>query len=128
MLLDNDAFLTQLTRLFENVKSNTKKIQLTMKRHTWQPKKLRNAEVAKELKNKELEKKGDDKEYPMVIRATCGKNKIQTVVNPSDSDKFYTAYSNILKVHMDSMKKREKKEKKKTDRKKKIRKAKATIA
>ncbi|CAG8601800.1 19292_t:CDS:2 [Cetraspora pellucida] len=92
-VLDNDAFLTQLTRLFENVKPTTKKILLTMKRHTWQPKKLRNVEAAKELKNQDSEKKVDNKEYPLVIRATCGKNKIKTVVNPSDSDKFYTAYT-----------------------------------
>ncbi|CAG8448090.1 7470_t:CDS:2 [Scutellospora calospora] len=128
MISDNDAFLTQLTRLFENVKPTTKKIHLTMKRQTWQPKGSRNAESAKELKNKILEKKVDDKEYPLVIRATCGKNKIKTVVNPSDSDKFYTAYSNILKVHMDSMKKKEKKKGERTKAKKKIRKVKATIS
>jgi len=74
----------------------------------------------------ELQKEVDNREYSCLVRAVYGDIKISTLVSPPDTDKFITGYSNILKVHMDSMKKKErKKEKLKA---KKIQKAKATTA
>ncbi|RHZ88450.1 hypothetical protein Glove_22g66 [Diversispora epigaea] len=137
-VLNNDAFLTRLTRIFEDQKKlNSKKVYLTMKRHSWKSKKQIKTENTKESKkqlqnqdSKEQIKEEDDcKEYPLLLRATCGKTKIITYVNSSDSDKFYTEYSNILKVYMATMKKKErKKEKAKKEMKKIIHKVKATTA
>ncbi|CAB4401660.1 signal recognition particle, SRP9/SRP14 subunit [Rhizophagus irregularis] len=133
--LDNDLFLTQLVKLFEKTKpTSKKKVYLTMKRYTWESLKTKKERKETEKSNasdkqsvkEELQKEVDDKEYSCLVRAVYGNFKISTLVSPSDTDKFITGYSNILKVHMDSMKKKErKKEKLKA---KKIQKVKATIA
>ncbi|EXX63260.1 uncharacterized protein OCT59_013417 [Rhizophagus irregularis] len=102
-----------------------------MKRYTWESLKTKKERKETEKSNasdkqEELQKEVDDKEYSCLVRAVYGNFKISTLVSPSDTDKFITGYSNILKVHMDSMKKKErKKEKLKA---KKIQKVKATIA
>ncbi|RIA93509.1 hypothetical protein C1645_762174 [Glomus cerebriforme] len=101
-----------------------------MKRYTWESlktKKDRDIEKNKTPDKQSVEEKEtDNKEYSCLVRAVCGNIKISTLVSPSDTDKFITGYNNILKVHMDSMKKKErKKEKLKA---KKTQKAKATTA
>ncbi|CAG8626423.1 10997_t:CDS:2 [Funneliformis mosseae] len=88
-VLDNDSFLTQLTKLFEKTKPTSKKVYLTMKRHTWESrnaKKVREAEekskaVDDQSLEKDLKKEDvDDKEYPCLFRAECGKIKISFTV------------------------------------------------
>ncbi|CAG8714928.1 1828_t:CDS:2, partial [Funneliformis caledonium] len=69
---------------------------------TWESrnaKKVREAEekskaVDDQSLEKDLKKEDvDDKEYPCLFRAECGKIKISTLVSPSDTDKFFTGYT-----------------------------------
>ncbi|XP_016329566.1 signal recognition particle 14 kDa protein [Sinocyclocheilus anshuiensis] len=48
-----------------------------------------------------------------LLRASDGKNKISTVVNTKEVIKFQMAYSNLLRAHMDGLKKKDKKSKSK---------------
>lgn len=55
----------------------------------------------------------DMEEYPCLIRATDGyDNKISTLVQPADQEKFLTEYGNICKVQMDTLKKKDRKDRK----------------
>ncbi|GBB86214.1 hypothetical protein RclHR1_12650007 [Rhizophagus clarus] len=124
-----------MTCFLHNLLNSLKKqTQLQKKKYTWESLKTKKERKETEKSNVldkqsvegELQKEVDSKEYSCLVRAVYGNSKISTLVSPSDTDKFITGYSNILKVHMDSMKKKErKKEKLKA---KKIQKAKATIA
>lgn len=48
-----------------------------------------------------------------IVRASDGKKKISTVVNTKEVIKFQMAYSNLLRAHMDGLKKKDKKSKSK---------------
>ncbi|CAI5964208.1 unnamed protein product [Closterium sp. NIES-65] len=52
-------------------------------------------------------------EYRCVVRATDGKRKISTLLGPREHAKFQAAYALVLKAHMDSLKRKEKRERKK---------------
>ncbi|XP_067681700.1 signal recognition particle 14 kDa protein-like isoform X1 [Haliotis asinina] len=101
MLLENDFFLTELTRLFQKGKTSGS-INLTMKRYDGRTKPLpRTGHVP------------DPTEYKCLIRATLGSKKISTVVHQKDVNKFQLAYANLLKGNLDGMKKKDKSKKKK---------------
>ncbi|TPX63134.1 hypothetical protein SpCBS45565_g06853 [Spizellomyces sp. 'palustris'] len=59
-------------------------------------------------------------EYRCLVRAVGGSTKISTLVNPQDTDRFHDAYTNIIRLHMDSLKKKE--------RTKKVKKPKGAVA
>ncbi|XP_048234598.1 signal recognition particle 14 kDa protein isoform X2 [Ricinus communis] len=56
---------------------------------------------------------GEPIEYRCLIRATNGKRTISTSVGAKDHQRFQSSYATILKAHMTSLKKRERKDKKK---------------
>ncbi|XP_015953102.1 signal recognition particle 14 kDa protein isoform X2 [Arachis duranensis] len=70
------------------------------------------------LKSKAVRNKmataGEAIEYRCLIRATNGKKTISTSVGAKDHQRFQASYATILKAHMTSLKKRERKEKKKS--------------
>lgn len=116
-LMDNDAFLTNLTRILE--KSRAKgSVQITMKRcaHTrfhallcCNPKlshdAMRHADAGKAGKNNN---EVDPADCKCLIRAIGNKKKISAMVSAKDYQKFMQSYGNILKISLDSLKKKEK--------------------
>ncbi|TPX31454.1 hypothetical protein SmJEL517_g05179 [Synchytrium microbalum] len=99
MKLDKDSFLTRLGKLFEANKT-TGTVWLTFKRLTYAKKKETINPPADVLEDPEIE-------FPCIIRATNGKIKISTLVMAGDLDKFHDALTNLCKVHMDALKKKE---------------------
>eukprot|EP00118_Oscarella_pearsei_P025699 m.308609 g.308609 ORF g.308609 m.308609 type:complete len:118 (+) comp44374_c0_seq1:161-514(+) len=104
VLLENDGFLSELTRMFEKSKSSGS-VTLTMKKY--------NGKVKPTPRKSKVEK-GDSAFDPEVnkclVRATVGRKKrISTVISSKDVTKFQMAYANLLKANMDALKKRDKK-------------------
>jgi signal recognition particle subunit SRP14 len=98
MLLENDAFLSELTRLFQRSKSG-KSIQLTMKKYDGRTKPKPRAGRPQPP---------EPSEHKCLIRVVLGNKKISTVVSQKDVNKFQLAYANVLKANMDGLKKKEK--------------------
>mmetsp|Transcript_5121 Transcript_5121/g.15516 ORF Transcript_5121/g.15516 Transcript_5121/m.15516 type:complete len:105 (-) Transcript_5121:81-395(-) len=102
VLLSQDAFLTEMTRLFQNTRESGS-LSLTFKRVT--------------------EKAGDDddekKRHRCLIRARTEKKKISTVVDAKDVLKFQGSLCGLMKVSMSNLKRKEraKKDKKTEDSK-----------
>jgi len=117
VLLDNDAFLTDLSKLLE--KSKTKgSVFITMKRYIEKPKKEKKAKTGESAtpapKVTKTEVSTENVEPRCLIRCTDGNNaKFSTLVLAKDVVKFQMAYGNILKAQMDSLKRKEKKKKSK---------------
>lgn len=96
VLLENDTFLTELTKMFQKGKSSGS-LSLTMKRY--------------DGRTKPEPRKGnlpEPQEYKCLIRANLGNKKISTVINQKDVNKFQMAYANVLKGNMDGLKKKDK--------------------
>ncbi|KAF9421937.1 RNA-binding signal recognition particle subunit srp14 [Podila epigama] len=112
MLVDNDKFLTGLAKTFEGSK-NSKSVYLTMKRYTHSTKKSRAALEATEAASGDsvMDTVNDaDKEYPTLVRLECGNlKKLSTHVQPQDLERFMVQYTNIIKINMDALKKKERK-------------------
>merc|ERR1711860_339541 len=97
MLLENDAFLSELTKLFAKAKT-CGSVSITMKRYDGINKpKPQGAQIP------------EPNEYKCLIRATLGNKKISTVINHKDVTKFQMAYGNLMKASMDGLKKKDKK-------------------
>ncbi|KAG8176253.1 hypothetical protein JTE90_021350 [Oedothorax gibbosus] len=102
VLLENEAFLTELTRLFQKSRSSGT-VSITMKRYDGRTK-------PKPRTSKSVESSLPPiSEYKCLIRATLGNKKFSTVVNAKDVNKFQLAYANLLKGNMDGLKKKDKK-------------------
>ncbi|KAG0256186.1 RNA-binding signal recognition particle subunit srp14 [Mortierella polycephala] len=111
MLLDNDKFLTLMSKAFEDSKASNS-VYLTMKRNSYTTRKIRAQEEAAERSSGDTVMKADeqDKEYPTLVRLTCGtKTKLSTQVQPQDLDRFMVQYTNIIKINMDALKKKDRK-------------------
>mmetsp|Transcript_49357 Transcript_49357/g.158032 ORF Transcript_49357/g.158032 Transcript_49357/m.158032 type:complete len:102 (-) Transcript_49357:152-457(-) len=99
VLLGEGPFLNELGRMYEKNKDKGT-VFVTMKRSS-----LRVGKA----------KKGADPESEdnvCLIRATDGKKKISARLTAKESVRFQASYTTILKAHMDSLKKRERKDKK----------------
>ena len=126
MLLEGDQFLSRLTLMFDQSR-NKGHVQLTMKRYdgrtkpTPRPERLKAPEkgkgagkgkkhVAQESRLSGSESGSQDHtgEYMCLIRAVCDNKKISCVVRAKDLNKFQLAYSNLLKSHMDGLKRQKK--------------------
>lgn len=94
VLLENDAFINELTKMFLKGK-NSGSINLTMKRYDGRDRHLK----------KDKSNIPEPQEYMCLVRATLGKSKISTVVHPKDVNKFQQAYSSLLRGSMDGLKK-----------------------
>uniref|UniRef100_A0A3B1K6B3 Signal recognition particle 14 kDa protein n=1 Tax=Astyanax mexicanus TaxID=7994 RepID=A0A3B1K6B3_ASTMX len=102
VLLENDAFLTELTRLFQKCRTSGS-VVITLKKY--------------DGRTKPVPRKGHPETFEPVdnkclIRASEGKKKISTVVSALFDLKL-SAYSNLLRAHMDGLKKKDKKSKSK---------------
>lgn len=112
--LTNGQFLNELVKLFQQSKDKGT-VLVTMKRSTC----CGNAYVCLQapatanLKPRKTRKPDPTLPYHCLVRATGGKRKISTVVNAKEQPRFQESYNTILKAHMDSLKKREKKRDKK---------------
>ncbi|KAF9434420.1 hypothetical protein BGZ76_008052 [Entomortierella beljakovae] len=97
MLVDNDKFLTRMAKAFEDSKT---------------VKSIRAAEeaVEKVAGDTVMETDDKDKEYATVVRLASGtKTKFSTLVQPHDLERFMVQYTNIIKINMDALKKKERK-------------------
>mmetsp|Transcript_9949 Transcript_9949/g.21249 ORF Transcript_9949/g.21249 Transcript_9949/m.21249 type:complete len:105 (-) Transcript_9949:421-735(-) len=94
VLLDADAFLTQLTRILESTRTKGT-MYVTMKRYAGIDGKKGRAV--------------DPADCRCLVRATGGKHKISTMIAAKDHRRFMKSYGNILKVSLDSLKKKERK-------------------
>ncbi|KAJ3150822.1 RNA-binding signal recognition particle subunit srp14 [Geranomyces variabilis] len=92
-LLSNDAFLSQLNKLYEKSRQQ-RTVYVTMKRYAYPQRK-----DSKALAD-------PDTEFPCIVRATSGSTKISTLVNPHETERFHQHYTNIAVLHMDSLKKK----------------------
>lgn len=106
VLIDNDAFLTQLTLLFSKNRSSGT-VFITMKQYHGEtkpkPRKLKSSDPNPHATG----------EPRCLFRATNGKKKLSTVVMHKDVNKFQLAYSSLLKSNIDSLKKTKKTKKSK---------------
>ncbi|CAI5932397.1 unnamed protein product [Closterium sp. NIES-64] len=109
MLLEPDPFLNELTKLYERHKG-AGTVWVTLKRSNLR-KKPKGGEKAGGDDVEEDESSAA--EYRCVVRATDGKRKISTLLGPREHAKFQAAYALVLKAHMDSLKRKEKRERKK---------------
>lgn len=123
MLLDNDHFLLELTKLFQQQRlKNAGSLALTMKRYDGHTK-----PKAQLTKKQRLEQKNastptvtatahsptthEPTEYKCLVRAVFGSKKLSTVVAAKDINRFQLAYANLLKANMDTLKKKAKESK-----------------
>lgn len=118
MLLKNDGFFLELTKLFQQQRvKNSGSLSLTMKRYDG-----RNKPPAKMTKKQRLEQKKspsastatsthESVEYKCLVRAVYGSKKLSTIVSAKDINSFQLAYSNLLKANMDTLKKKAKESK-----------------
>ncbi|KAF9548640.1 RNA-binding signal recognition particle subunit srp14 [Mortierella hygrophila] len=100
-----------MAKAFEDSKTS-KTVYLTMKRHSYTTKKIKAAEESSEKASGDAVMSTDDKdkEYPTLVRLTSGtKTKLSTLVQPQDLDRFMVQYTNIIKINMDNLKKKERK-------------------
>uniref|UniRef100_A0A8C0YD54 Signal recognition particle 14 kDa protein n=1 Tax=Cyprinus carpio carpio TaxID=630221 RepID=A0A8C0YD54_CYPCA len=96
-------FLTELTRLFQKCRT-IGSVVITLKKY--------------DGRTKPVPRKGHPETYEpadnkCLVRASDGKTRISTVVSSKEVIKFQMAYSNLLRAHMDGLKKKDKKSKSK---------------
>ncbi|KAK2584980.1 hypothetical protein KPH14_008511 [Odynerus spinipes] len=95
VFLENDAFLVELTRLFDKSRLSGS-VMLTIKRFNGH--------------NKPVPRKGKPplpipSEFLCLVRATFRSKKISTVIHSKDVNKFQQAYWNLLKTNINGLKK-----------------------
>ena len=96
VLLDQDSFLTQLTRMLANSRTSGT-VYVTFKRC------IPGAKTTEKATPEALAKVG------CLVRAAGAHQKISCMITPEKRGRFMQSYGNILKVSLDSLKKREKK-------------------
>ncbi|XP_064383488.1 signal recognition particle 14 kDa protein-like [Halichondria panicea] len=114
VLLDNDTFLTGLTKLFQSTKVSGS-VFFTMKKYNGRTKPVPRKKSASKAsggsprKGLGVASSPEPEENLCLIRATDGKKKISTVVHAKDVTRFQLAYATLLKTNLDGLKKRDKK-------------------
>ncbi|KAM4723724.1 signal recognition particle 14 kDa protein [Anableps anableps] len=103
VLLENDSFLTELTRLFQKCRMSGS-VVITLKKY--------------DGRTKPVPKKGHPESFEpadnkCLIRASDGKKKISTVVSTKEVIKFSDGILQLLRAHIDGLKKKDKKSKSK---------------
>uniref|UniRef100_A0A8C4WTM7 Signal recognition particle 14 kDa protein n=1 Tax=Eptatretus burgeri TaxID=7764 RepID=A0A8C4WTM7_EPTBU len=99
VLMENDSFLNELTRLFQKHRTSGS-IYITMKKYDGR---------TKPLPKKSVETSTEPGENKCLLRATDGKRRMSTVIGTKEVNKFLMAYSNLLRANMDGLKKKDKK-------------------
>ncbi|XP_056636560.1 signal recognition particle 14 kDa protein [Diorhabda carinulata] len=95
VLLENDAFLLELTKLFQKCRLDGS-VTITFKRY--------------DGRNRPIPRAGrpplpEPQENMCLVRAKSRSKKIATVIHQKDVNKFQVAYSNLLKGNLDGLKK-----------------------
>lgn len=101
VLLENDQFLSELTKLYQKTKSSGT-VVVTMKRYDGRTKPLSRQQ------KQNMPVPPEPQEYKCLIRANMGSRKLSTVILAKDINKFQLAYSNLLRGNIE-LKKKEKK-------------------
>jgi len=101
VLLDNDGFLTELSKLYAKTKISGS-IWLTMKRYEHQMVSEGEGKGSSSVKKQKIDSL--ENEPRCLLRATDGKTKISTYLLSKDVVRFQLAIANILKTQMDSLK------------------------
>jgi signal recognition particle subunit SRP14 len=117
LIENNETFLSELTKLFNQNQTNGKSLYLTMKRYDGRTKPLPRAKSSPDYKPKRKPNKqtattsssSTSAENKCLIRAQIGNKKISTVIAAKDINKFQLAYSSLLKGNLYGLKKRDKK-------------------
>jgi len=99
-LLDNNTFLERLADLFRSTKEKGS-VWLTHKRFHYD-----GGDAVMDAAGE------DDREYPVLLRATDGEKNISTRINPSELETFHAVYGTLLKSNMANMRKRDRKREK----------------
>ncbi|XP_034940019.1 signal recognition particle 14 kDa protein [Chelonus insularis] len=95
VLLENDAFLSELTKLFDKSRLSGS-VVMTIKKFNGH--------------NKPVPREGraplpKPTEYLCLVRASLRSKKISTVIHSKDVNKFQQAYWNLLKTNINGLKK-----------------------
>ncbi|KAF9583990.1 RNA-binding signal recognition particle subunit srp14, partial [Lunasporangiospora selenospora] len=104
-------FLTRMAKAFEEAKGS-RTVYLTMKRFHYSTKKMRTEQEKAEEATGDIPMDVDDKdkEYATLVRLNSGtKTRVSTQVQPQDLDRFMVQYTNIIKINMDALKKKDRK-------------------
>lgn len=100
VLLENDAFLTALTKLFERGRENgTVTCVMKICRETNKPTPKGERRVEPSLE--EIRAPGSG--YGVLVRAACGSRKVSTFVRPERAAKFAKSYQTIQLAYMDGL-------------------------
>eukprot|EP00002_Diphylleia_rotans_P034812 TRINITY_DN7509_c0_g5_i1.p1 TRINITY_DN7509_c0_g5~~TRINITY_DN7509_c0_g5_i1.p1 ORF type:complete len:120 (+),score=35.67 TRINITY_DN7509_c0_g5_i1:66-425(+) len=107
VLVDNtDTFLVELGKLFQQTKEKGT-VWITSKRCAF-------SSVGK-ANSRAIVKEGSvasgDVDYCCLLRATNGKRKVSCMILQKDVPKFHSSYINLMRLHMDKLRKKEKKAK-----------------
>lgn len=109
-LLDNDAFLFELNKLYVRAKNAGKgSVVVTCKKFPTTPRKAGKKKAAEA----DAAAAGGGHKGPgtCLFRATLGKKKISTTVDAKELEKFQGVFATTLKTNMDALKKKERKRK-----------------
>jgi signal recognition particle subunit SRP14 len=109
VLLENEQFLTELTKFYQKAKQSGT-VLVTMKRYDGKTKPL-----SKKAK-KSMPEPPEPHEYKCLLRASVGSKKLSTIVSSKDINKFQLAYSNLIRGNIE-LKKKEKKPQPKSSQK-----------
>ncbi|CAH1115538.1 unnamed protein product [Psylliodes chrysocephalus] len=95
VLLENDSFLLELTKLFQKARSDGS-VTMTFKRYNGRTRPIPRAGSPP---------LPEPQEHMCLVRAKSRSKKIATVIHQKDINKFQVAYSNLLKGNLDGLKK-----------------------
>lgn len=110
---NHDSFLSELSKLFEAGRNESKSLWITMKRYDGRT--TRNPRKPNDKPKRP--KKGSSKtpiceggdlkpdEYKCLIRARLGNRKISAAIGQKDMNKFQLSYSNLIKGNIYGLKK-----------------------
>lgn len=114
VLLENEQFLTELTKFYQRAKTSGT-VLTSMKRYDGRtkPHPRKNAKKtttsSKSLGgNQSSPSEPQPADYKCLIRASMGSKKIRTIIQSRDINKFQLAYSNLIRGNIE-LKKKEKK-------------------
>jgi signal recognition particle subunit SRP14 len=111
VLLENEQFLSELSKLYQKVKT-AGTVQVTMKRYDGRtkpvPTRKTNSSKTKKGAAAAAPEPAQPSEYSCLIRATSGSRKISTVIGAKDMNKFQLAYSNLVRGNIELNKKEKK--------------------
>ena len=110
VLLENDAFLTELTKLYERTRAKGSvscMMKITKPTNKPRPKGTKRPDPTLE------EIRAPGSEYGVLVRASDGKRKVSTFVKPEKASKFSKSYQTIQLAYLDGLSAETKKKKKK---------------